>query len=112
MVKLNAQVKIWVKQLEARGKMKEGLVDELLKAYKTTPEAEMTMYVTTKQNEYDDRHELNADDLMHVMENKYTARQGEPNFEEGRKEKDELLALEAMQHFTIEGIQEAIQKEL
>jgi len=93
--KLNSQVKIWVQQLQARGESTQDLFANLLQAYKTLPDADLVNYVKQKINDYDEGHDLTADELMHMVGNKYVTRSGESDFEGGRKDKETLIALEA-----------------
>jgi len=52
-------------------------------------------YVKQKINDYDEGHDLTADELMHMVGNKYVTRAGESDFEGGRKDKETLIALQA-----------------
>ena len=93
--KLNSQVKIWVQQLQARGETTQDLLANLLRAYKTSPDSEIVDYVKQKTNDYDKGQEFTADSLMHLVGNKYVTRSNEEDFEDGRKDQDKIIALEA-----------------
>jgi hypothetical protein len=93
--KLNSQVKIRVQQLQARGESTQDLFANLLQAYKTSPDADLVDYVKQKINDYNEGHDLTADELMHMVGNKYVTRLGESDFEGGREDKETLIALQA-----------------
>ena len=67
----------------------------LLQAYKTSPDADLVDDVKQKINDYDEGHELTANELMQMVGNKYVTRSGESDFEGGRKDKETLIALQA-----------------
>jgi hypothetical protein len=92
--KLNSQVKIWVQQLQARGESTQDLFANLLQAYKTSPDANLVKYVKQKINDYNEGDDLTADELMHMVGNKYVTRSGESDFEGGRKDKENLISLQ------------------
>jgi len=106
--KLNSQVKIWVQQLQARGESTQDLFANLLQAYKTSPDADLVDYVKQKINDYDEGHDLTADELMHMVGNKYVTRLGESDFEGGRKDRETLIALQAALQAELDDLKEVV----
>ena len=92
---LNLYVRTWLDALAARGGSTEDVFVYLLKAYKTSPDAELVEYVKYKEREYDDGWEVTDNELMQLVGNKYALRAEEDDAEGGEIKEDGIIALQA-----------------
>jgi hypothetical protein len=97
-VKLNQYVRVWLDGLKSRGGTTSDLLDQLFKAYKTSPDQELAHYVATLRNRYDEGEDITADELMKKVSKKYSTNKEEADDEseeESTTESEGLIAMQA-----------------
>jgi hypothetical protein len=95
--KLNQYVRIWMDALSARGGTTDDLLDQLFKAYKTSPDLDLVTYVATQRNRHDDGEDITVSGLMQAIESRYSSNRAESEDESDEEpvDKEGLIAMQA-----------------
>ena len=93
--KFNGYVKGLVQSLAARGERTEDLLSNLFKGYQAVPDRTFLKYIGSKQKKYEEGEKYSPDQLMQLVNNKYSLLKEKGTWDIPSKSEEKFLPLEA-----------------
>jgi hypothetical protein len=89
----NEYVHDCVNELAVRGQVTNDLLNNLLKAYKTVPDAQFKIFITNREDKYDAGEDITENALMDLAQNKYTTLKDRNEWNAPTPDQEKLIAL-------------------